>query len=258
MASIVNYNSNNNVLQKEGMIQNIKIFENNSEIAEELASILKKLAANTSGKAIHIALSGGSTPKAIFEILNQQYGKELAYHNLHFWWGDDRCVPPTHNDSNYKWANDLWLKPSGFSAKQIHRVMGENEPNIEAKRYSSEIERYVEAENNIPVFDLILLGMGDDGHTASIFPNQMELLTKNSLCEVAIHPQSGQKRISFTGKLINHAQHVIFLATGRTKAKKVHEVIEKRNANLPATHIKPTNGVLSWWLDSDSAKFIKQ
>lgn len=239
------------------MTQNIKIFENNNEIAEEFALILKELAENANGKAIHIALSGGSTPKAIFKILNQQYGKELAYHNLHFWWGDDRCVPPTHDDSNYKWANDLWLKPSGFASGQTHRIMGENKPSKEAKRYSSEIEHYVEAENNIPVFDLILLGLGDDGHTASIFPNQMNLLTIDSLCEVAVHPQTRQKRISFSGKLINHARHVVFLATGNAKAEKVHEVIEKRNTDLPATHIKPTDGTLSWWLDSDSAKLIK-
>ncbi|MDA3879599.1 MAG: 6-phosphogluconolactonase [Prolixibacteraceae bacterium] len=239
------------------MQPNIITFENTAQIAEEFASTLNKLIANSKGKEVHIALSGGSTPKAIFKYLNEKYGNKLAHPNLHFWWGDDRCVPPTHDDSNYKWANNLWLKPAGFAAQKIHRVMGENAPQAEAERYSREIQKNVERVNGLPAFDLVLLGLGEDGHTASIFPNQMELLNASTLCEVAVQPQSGQKRISFTGKLINNARHVVFLSTGNAKAQKVNEVLKKQNQALPATHISPAKGTLSWWLDAESARLIK-
>jgi 6-phosphogluconolactonase len=238
------------------MNQDIKIFEDTYQIAEEFASTLQKLAQKNKNKPVHVALSGGSTPKAIFKYLSEKYGTSLNFPNLHFWWGDDRCVPPSHDDSNFKWANELWLSPTGFSNAQIHRIKGENNPEKEAKRYSEEIKQFVPAENKWPVFDLIVLGLGEDGHTASIFPNQMELLESNHICEIATHPQSGQKRVTFTGHLINNAKNAIFLATGSSKAEKVKQVIDERDLSLPATHIKPAKGKLTWWVDNDAAEFI--
>ncbi|MDA3816517.1 MAG: 6-phosphogluconolactonase [Prolixibacteraceae bacterium] len=238
------------------MTQDIKIFEDTGQIAEEFAATLQKLAQKNNNKPVHVALSGGSTPKAIFKYLSENYGTKLNFPNLHFWWGDDRCVPPTHDDSNFKWANKLWLSPTGFTDVQIHRIKGENNPEAEAKRYAEEIKKFVQTENGWPVFDLILLGLGEDGHTASIFPNQMELLKSDNYCEIATHPQSGQKRVSFTGHLINNAQKVIFLATGTSKSKKVKQVIDERDLSLPATHIKPAKGKLVWWTDNDAAEFI--
>ncbi|HKK81754.1 MAG TPA: 6-phosphogluconolactonase [Prolixibacteraceae bacterium] len=238
------------------MNQNIKIFEDIGQIAEEFASTVQKLALKNENNPVHIALSGGSTPKAIFKYLTENYGTKLNFTNLHFWWGDDRCVPPFHTDSNFKWANELWLSPAGFSDEQIHRVKGENNPKEEAIRYSEEIKKYVPTENGWPVFDLILLGLGEDGHTASIFPNQMELLKSNRICEIATHPKSGQKRVSFTGYIINNARKVIFLSTGTSKSEKVRQVIDERDLSLPATHIRPANGKLIWWIDNHAAEFI--
>jgi 6-phosphogluconolactonase len=100
------------------------------------------------------------------------------------------------------------------------------------------------------------LGLGEDGHTASIFPHQMELLKANALCAVATHPNSGQKRISFTGEMINNAKHIAFLATGNKKAEMVREIILDKNKSLPATHNEATNGKLTWLLDSESAKLL--
>jgi 6-phosphogluconolactonase len=238
------------------MNQSIKIFEDIGQIAEEFASTIQKLARKNENNSVHIALSGGSTPKAIFKYLTENYGTKLNFTNLHFWWGDDRCVPPNHDDSNFKWANELWLSPTGFSNTQIHRVKGENNPQDEAKRYSEEIKKYVPTESEWPVFDLIVLGLGEDGHTASIFPNQMGLLESNHICEIATHPQSGQKRVTFTGHLINNAQNIIFLATGISKADKVKQVIDERDISLPATHIKTAKGKVTWWIDNDAAEFI--
>ncbi len=234
----------------------IEIFKNTDEISEAIADILKKLIEQPGKEPIHISLSGGNTPKTVFKYLNEKYGKHLADERFHFWWGDDRCVPPIHPDSNYKWANELWLAPVGIAPKNIHRVIGENEPEEEAVRYAEEIRNTLTEKNGLPVFDLIILGLGDDGHTASIFPNQMELLTAIELCAVATNPYSGQIRVSFTGKLINNAHHVVFLATGENKANKVKEVIADKNEALPATHIQPVHGQITWILDQAATKLL--
>ena len=238
------------------MTDKIKIFKNTEEIAAEFADTLLKLAENANGKPVHIALSGGSTPKVIFKYLTEKYGKLLTNPQFHFWWGDERCVPPTDDDSNYKWANNLWLAPIGISEENIHRVLGENDPDREAIRYSTEINKYVPHSNNLPKFDLMLLGLGEDGHTASIFPNQMNLLKSSKICEVATHPDSGQKRITITGQIINNSEVIAFLATGEKKAIKVKEIIREHQMNLPAANIQSTNGKLVWWLNTASAKYI--
>jgi 6-phosphogluconolactonase len=234
----------------------INIFKNTDDIAEAIALLLKKLSVESNGKAIHIALSGGSSPISVFNYLTKTYGTQLAHPLLHFWWGDDRCVAPEDDDSNYKWANQLWLSPMNISANRIHRVLGENDPTKEAIRYSKEIKEHVAYENGWPCFDFILLGLGEDGHTASIFPSQMELLNSDKLCEVATHPVSGQQRITFTGHLINNAKKVYFLATGEKKAQKVAEIINEKRKDLPASHIEP-KGQLRWLLDPSAAQLLK-
>ena len=232
----------------------IKIFATISEIAEEFASTLQTLASEANGLSVHIALSGGSTPKAIFKYLTSHYGKSLANTQFHFWWGDERCVSPTDDDSNYKWANELWLSPIGIPQKNIHRVLGEDDPEKEAIRYAEEMEALLPFENGWPVFDLMLLGLGEDGHTASIFPHQIALISSEKLCEVATHPESGQKRITITGNVINNSRVIAFLSTGEKKAQKVYEIIKLKDKTLPATHISPKNGKLVWLLNNEAAK----
>jgi 6-phosphogluconolactonase len=234
----------------------IKIFESTNQLSEEIANILKHIKFQSRGKPVHVALSGGSTPKAIFKYLTQQYGASLISGQFHFWWGDDRCVPPTHDDSNFKWAKALWLSPVSVLPKNIHRIKGENDPEAEALRYAEEINQYVVKENGLPSFDFVLLGMGDDGHTASIFPDQMQLLSSDKLCEVATQPETGQKRVTFTGTLINNSKMVAFISTGEVKAQKVYEVVKMKNSNLPATHIQPDNGKLIWLLDKAAASRV--
>lgn len=236
----------------------IKIFKNTDAISEEIAAIILSLITESNGENIHIALSGGSTPKGIFKYLTETYGNKLCNSQFHFWWGDDRCVAPEHDDSNYKWANDLWLKPIGIPTENIHRIHGENAPEKEAIRYALEIEQYVPFDNELPRFDLIVLGLGEDGHTASIFPHQMELLNAKELCAVATHPTSGQKRITITGKVLNNACNVVFLATGSSKAEVVFQILNYSNNAFPATHIHPNHGNLIWVLDEDAASGIKK
>lgn len=237
------------------MHDKIKIFKNTEEIAAEFATMLLQMEKQANGEAVHIALSGGSTPKAIFKYLAKHFGEQLCSTQFHFWWGDDRCVPPTDEDSNYKWANDLWLSPIGIPKENIHRVLGENNPEQEAIRYSEEIKSTVPSENGWPVFDIMLLGLGEDGHTASIFPDQMQLLQSGKICAVATHPESGQKRITMTGPVINNSRQIVFLATGEKKAEKVKEILIDQHINLPATNIHSNN--LVWWLDLNSSKLLQ-
>lgn len=138
---------------------------------------------------------------------------------------------------------------------QIYRIKGEDIPAMEAERYSNLITKNLVSVNNIPQFDLVILGLGDDGHTASIFPHQIYLWNAKENCTVALHPETNQKRISITGKIINNADEVVFLVTGKNKASKVAEIIRKRGNYLdyPANLVNPTSDKLTWFMDKDAA-----
>jgi 6-phosphogluconolactonase len=234
----------------------IKTFKSTNEIAKAIAQMFLELMGKPGTQSIHIALSGGNTPKAIFSNLNKKYGSKLANNRFHFWWVDERCVPPADDESNYKWAYELWLKPIGIPENNIHRIKGENSPEIEAIRYSEEIKNYMKTENEWPKFDLIFLGLGDDGHTASIFPNQMNLLTSENWCEVATHPVSGQKRITFTGNVLNNARKIVIISTGESKAQMVRNIAVEIKPEYPASHIQPVNGDLIWLIDTEAARYL--
>ena len=180
----------------------------------------------------------------------EQYADRFPWQDIHFWWGDERCVPPHHADSNYRMTADLLLNKVPIPPQNVHRVRGENPPQEEADRYAQEICQFVPTHQQWPVFDLIMLGMGSDGHTASIFPHQMDLLFADHICAVAEHPVSGQKRVSLTGKVLNQAVKKAFLVTGASKASKVKEIFsaEEIAQNYPASHIEGAD----WFLDQSA------
>lgn len=208
--------------------------------------------------SVHIALSGGSTPKLLFRLLAEQYKDLVPWEKLHLWWGDERCVPPDHDESNYKMTKELLISQVPILEQNVHRILGESLPEDEAKRYGAEIMKHVPIVDGLPRFDLIILGMGTDGHTASIFPHEMELMMAPEICAVAIHPDSGQNRVSLTGPVINHAKEIAFLVTGENKAQKIKEIFEKTHSSqaYPAAHIHPVNGQLFWYLDEAAAAII--
>lgn len=205
----------------------------------------------------HIALSGGSTPKILFELLADEYEEEIDWDKVHFWWGDERCVPPTDNDSNYKMTKERLFDAVTINEANIHRVYGENEPEDEAKRYSVEIAQNIPAHNGQPQFDIVLLGMGGDGHTASIFPHEIELLTDERICAVANHPDSGQKRVTLNGPVIQNAKEICFLVTGSGKAEKLDEIFHQKDGYLdyPASHFNSER--VTWFLDLESSELIR-
>jgi 6-phosphogluconolactonase len=238
------------------MEADIQIYETPVELANVFAHELFEKALDFQNRKgiMYVALSGGSTPKILFNILATDYNKSMPWNSIHFFWGDERCVPPDHPESNYGMSLHTLFSKIEIPAENLHRIRGEADPEIEARRYASEISSSLPEENNIPVFSLIILGLGEDGHTASIFPDQMGILQSNNICEVALHPKSGQKRISLSGKVINSAAWIVFLVTGSNKSRIARAVINERKRFYPAAHIKPKNGKLSWLLDKSVAR----
>jgi len=231
-----------------------KIFADPSILATAFADDFAMWVAGKKQDRITVALSGGSTPKMLFELWAKSYTDKLDWSKIHFFWGDERCVPPDDRDSNYGVANALFFEKVGIGRDKIHRVLGESDPASERARYEKEILDVVEVDGNrLPVFDLIILGMGDDGHTASIFPHESKFLHSDRMCEVAVHPQSGQKRITLTGPVINRAKKIVFLITGDSKANVLTQVINKSGdyKSFPASHIESED--LCFYMDQAAA-----
>lgn len=235
----------------------INIFENNEVLAEAFAIYFAEWMREK--ERVAVALSGGSTPKVLFKHWAEQYRNSISWEKIHFFWGDERCVPPDDPDSNYGVAKALFFDRIDIPEENIHRIRGEERPALEAERYGEEIRQWVKCKDGVPVFDLILLGMGEDGHTASIFPGQMELLTNTNICQVAAHPDTGQQRITLTGPVINSAELVTFLVTGSTKASIVREIVTQADSRrrYPAAFIQPEQGELCWFLDQAAAQDIE-
>ena len=231
----------------------LKIYSDKQEVASEFSNFFAEKVKESD--SFHVALSGGSTPKIVFDVLANEFGSDLDWNKVHFYWGDERCVPPTDDESNYKMTVEHLLSKIEIPEENIHRIKGENEPKGEAVRYSEVIEQYLSESNGIPTFDLVILGMGDDGHTASIFPHEIDLWHSEKTCEVAVHPDSGQRRITITGKIINAAATVAFLVTGEGKAEKVGEIVRGTGSfkDYPATLVAPKSNNLYWFLDDAAA-----
>jgi 6-phosphogluconolactonase len=238
----------------------LKIFNSPYELAEKCAEelVLKINIAGSLKKTFTVALSGGSTPELFFTILGDRFSKSVSWKHVHFFWIDERCVPPDNPDSNYGMTFKSLLQKIDVPVSNIHRIKGEDEPEAEALRYSDEISLFTERRDGLPLFDYILLGIGEDGHIASIFPGNLVLLNSGKICEVAVHPVSQQKRITITGHIINNADSVTFLITGSRKAYIVEKVLNKSedSMNFPATYVVPLYGELYWLLDKDAAGLL--
>ena len=247
-------------MQKSGSLY--KIFHTPSELAEAFAKELadKINVAGKSGLPFTLAVSGGNTPRLLFSILAEKYCSSINWNTVHFFWADERCVSPDDPESNYGMTKQILLDKINIPSGNIHRIRGEDDPVKEAKRYSHEVLMKTRTKDMLPVFDLVILGIGDDGHTASIFPSNLDLIDSEKICEMAVHPLSGQKRITLTGKVINNADFIAFLATGQNKAQIIEEIFNKKAQymNYPATFVSSSHGVISWYLDGKAGGLIEQ
>ena len=230
------------------------IFKDKQSLAEAFAEYLSKQIA-AAESTCSIALSGGSTPKILFDYLAREYKDKIDWNKVKLFWGDERCVPPDDDDSNYKMTKTHLLDHIDIPEENIFRIKGEHAPFQESARYGKLLIHELPLLYNIPQFDMIILGMGEDGHTASIFPDQMDLLQHADLTPVAQHPVSGQKRISLSGPVLNSARNVCFLVTGASKAEKIATIFGRKSGYLqyPVAHIQPSQGELHWWMDQDAA-----
>lgn len=236
----------------------LKIYRDKQEVAENFSDYFVNKVKEAG--AFHVALSGGSTPKIVFDLLARKYAGTVDWSKVHFYWGDERCVPPTDDQSNYKMTVEHLFSKIEVPKENINRILGEKDPVNEAMRYANLLEIDLDRVQGVPQFDLVILGMGDDGHTASIFPHEIELWDSDDHCVVANHPESGQKRVSINGKVINAAKEVAFLVTGASKAEKVKVVVEKTKGSevYPASLVNPASGNLVWFLDEEAAAKLNQ
>jgi len=237
----------------------INIYSSIEDVVKAFSTMIKDLIGKISDENnFSIALSGGNTPGVLFDYLAENNRENINWGKVSFYWGDERCVPLDHPDSNYGMAYQNLIKHIDIPIENIHRIKGGNDPFTEAIRYSKEIKENLREQNGFPRFDLIILGLGEDGHTASIFPDQMKILNSNNICEVAVHPRSKQKRITLTGRVINNASRISFLVTGKRKAAVVSEILNKNvnSKKYPAAQIKPVNGILEWYLDNTASALL--
>lgn len=242
-------------------IVNYRIHKRNTieELSDDFAHlIINEL--NEKQGFISVALSGGSTPKKLFTHLAENYKSIINWKRIKFFWGDERCVPPDNPESNYKLAKDFLFSKVEIPEENIFRIYGENNPDEESVRYSKIIAEKLPYKNDAPVFNIALQGLGEDGHTASIFPDRLDLINSDNICSVAEHPTSKQKRITITGKVINNSNKIVFLVTGSAKNKIVNTIIHKKDGyeKLPASYIFPFNGELIWLLDENAADILKK
>jgi 6-phosphogluconolactonase len=206
-----------------------------------------------------VALAGGSTPRRLYQLLaDTPYLERVNWPRVEFFWGDERTVPPDHKDSNFHMANEALLHKLPIAAANLHRMQAERpDPDAAARDYQHEIARVfgVTAEGEPPAFDLILLGMGPDGHTASLFPSTAALqetgrwVVSNWVAKFNTH------RVTLTYRVLNRAAHVLFLVAGADKAHVLAEVLEGPSdpERLPSQRVRPGAGQLTWFVDLDAA-----
>lgn len=242
------------------MSHSVRVFPDPEALAQNIAMILiKDLDRIEPDHFYTIALSGGTTPEYIYRYLAEHHSARINWEKLLVFWGDERCVPPEEPDSNYRMAYETLLQNVPIPDANVFRIRGENEPEAEARQYSELVSSVVPFFNGIPQFDLMLLGLGDDGHTASIFPDRPDLFTTQQLFEAALKPGTRQKRITATGRLINNSSRIYFIVTGRQKASIVAEIIEAKagSERYPASRVNPGSGQITWLLDSEAASLLK-
>jgi 6-phosphogluconolactonase len=238
-----------------------RIWQTAPDVAAAAADLFASTAATaaTARGVARVAISGGGTPKAMFALLADRsapYFARIPWDKLELFWVDERCVPPTDSDSNYRMTSEAMLSKVPLPAAQIHRMEGELDPETAASRYEAELRTAFRLEGaETPVFDLVLLGMGDDGHTASLFPHTAALNEIAKLVVANHVPQKDTWRITLTSPVINAARSVAFLIEGAAKADVLAEVLlgPRDPESWPSQLIRPESGALTFLLDTAAA-----
>ena len=224
------------------------------DLSRKAAAEFVRLANERSATAgrFAVALSGGSTPRALYSLLaGAEFQSQVPWDRVHFFWGDERCVPPDHPDSNYRMAFETLLSKAPVPEENMHRIEGEEKPEIAAAKYEKAIRDFFQlADSELPRFDLILLGLGDDGHTASLFPGSEALQETRRLAVATYVEKLKSHRVTLTLPVLNHAANIFFLVAGENKTGILKDVLQRESSkSLPARQIDPLNGRLVWFVD---------
>lgn len=240
----------------------IRVLETPEEVARTAAGLFVEFASNAVTKRgrFSAVLAGGNTPRRMFELLGgDQLRNSVDWRAVHLFFGDERCVPRDHADSNYRMAYESLISRVDIPASNIHPINGEGEPERNAALYETELREFFSG-GSTSAFDLILLGLGEDGHTASLFPNTSALAVMDKWVVANWVGKLASYRITLTPVAINGAAQVIFLVAGANKAAAVKAVLEGliQPENLPAQLIKPEAGILTWLLDLQAASLLSK
>jgi len=241
----------------------INIYPDTETLSQEAARYIVRVAQEsiTAHKRFTIALSGGSTPKKLYGLLAEEpYRSQIDWAQVDIFWSDERCVPADDAESNFLMAQQVLLSKIPVPANQIHRMPADQTDRDAASyAYTLEMQQTIGSEN-VPSFDLIQLGMGPEGHTASLFPHQPSLHEQQRLVMPVTVPKPPPPRLTFTPRLLNAAAHVLFLVTGAEKQDAVKAVLEGdyQPDKYPAQIVQPTKGEVTWMLDQTAAEKLQR
>jgi 6-phosphogluconolactonase len=239
----------------------IKRFPDTGALAQGVADLFVEIAnkAIAERDLFTVALSGGTTPRGVYELLaSEQYAEAVDWSKVHVFWGDERSVPPNNPNSNYWMADDLWLGKSSIPEINVHRMKGELEAELAQADYTRVLRDFFKesaAVGKPPRLDLVLLGMGDDGHTASLFPGTAPIHESERWVVAHYVEKLDTWRITLTPVIFNAAANVAFLVAGESKAGRLKEVLEgpRQPDVLPAQIIDPVDGNLYFFVDEEAA-----
>lgn len=244
------------------MKSDICIFKDLEKLSHHAAEIFVE----GSAKAIKergrflVALNGGNTPTRLFQLLATRYRDRVEWSTVHIFWGDERCVPVDDPGSSYGQAKEILLNHVAIPESNIHRVKGDLDPATAAMEYVQTLKSFAEDNLEFPRFDLVYLGMGEDGHTASLFPGSPVEVTETVIPVTANYQDRPANRVTLTQLVFNQARMVVFMATGEKKATTLAEVLSDRyNPELlPAQRIDPKDGELIWLVDEGAARKLSR
>jgi 6-phosphogluconolactonase len=235
----------------------IRVFKNIEKFSHNAADILIEQASHSIAERgrFLVALNGGGTPARLFELLGTDFRDRVDWSHTHIFWGDERSVPASDPGSSYGQARELFLRHVRIPESNVHLIRGDVEPAEAAKEYANTMNQFASAPLAWPRFDLVYLGMGEDGHTASLFPGPPIDIVEPVVPVTAQYQDRPARRITLTPLVFNSARMVIFMATGEKKAATLAEVLSERyNPELyPAQRIDPKDGKLIWLIDEDAA-----
>jgi 6-phosphogluconolactonase len=238
--------------------RSIKVYNLKKDLfldAAELFFSEAKKAIKAHGK-FSVAISGGSTPVPLYELLSSaEYRSRIDWKLIHFFWADERCVPKDHPDSNFRLAYELFLSKQPIPETNLHRIRGELDATVAASSYKTELMNFF-SKSPLPAFDLVLLGVGTDGHTASIFPgsNSADI---NSRTVISVYVKKlDSYRVSLNLPVFDNAGTVAFIVTGKSKAHVLREILEDSNSDCPAARVNPKTGREIWFVDHDAASLL--